>query len=155
VNLQLALVTTAQPTDCTLRRLDAPEEIRACYSEFMQGRIKIAPQQLVAVDAATAPPTVMWRWFRGVVVYRREDHVVVDNQVYQPGYRAPISVVRLPAILEVEVNVGDTVFYGPEPHGAVIDIAHERGPAHPARIAADLFPAIAEIYADLADERGA
>lgn len=148
MDLQLAIVTDARPTGCTLRRLDTDEDLPARYSGAVQGRIRVLPRQLVAVDTATDPPTVMWRWFRGVVVYRRDDHVVVDHHVYQPGFRAPISVVRLPDILEVAVQIGDEVWYSPEAAGVVIDTVSEGAPAHPARIAADLFPAIADIYAE-------
>lgn len=149
MNLRLALVTATRQADCTLRWLDSPEELRASYSMSVQGRIKIRPRQLVAVDTAPALPTVMWRWFRGVVVYQRDDHVVVDNHVYQQGFRAPISVVRLPDILETSVGVGDEVFYSPGTDGAVIDTTQGDGPAHPARLAADLFPAIADFYTEL------
>lgn len=151
MNLKFAVVTAARPNDCTLRWLDAPDELIARYSKAVHGRIRIVPRQLVAVDAATTPPSVMWRWFRGIVIYRRDAHVVVDNHIYQAGYRAPISVVRLPDILEVQVEVGDEVFYSLDTHGAVIDVVGEdrQCPAHPARIAADLLPALAEVYAEL------
>jgi hypothetical protein len=153
VNLKLAIVTTAGSADCTLRWLDDRGEHLAHYSPAMQGRIKIVPRQLVAVDTATTPPTVMWRWFRGIVILRRDDYVVVDNQIYQPGFRIPISVMRLPDVLEVDVPLGAEVFYSHEPHGAVIDVVVDDVPAHPARLAADMFPAIADVYAELR-ERG-
>lgn len=154
MHLRLALVTAARPSDCTLRWLDEPGELPARYSGAVQGRIRIVPGQLVAVDTATEP-TVVWRWFRGPVIYRRDDHVVVDNHVHQPGFRAPISVVRLPDILEDEVRLGDQVFYTLGEHGAVIDTARGDRPAHPARIAADLFPAIVDMYAERQSREGA
>jgi hypothetical protein len=154
MKLKLAVVTAVRPTDCTLCWLDAPEELRAQFSEAIQGRLRIMPHHLVVVDASTAPPTVVWRWFRGVVVYRREACVVVDNHVYQPGYAAPISLVRLPDTFELEVHVGDEVFYSHDPQGALIDLVRDDRPAYPERIAADLFPAIEEIYAERR-ERGA
>lgn len=153
MKLRLALVTAARPADCTIRWIDAPEELPAQYSAPMRGRIKLVPRQLVAADTTTTPPTVMWRWFRGVVILRRDTHVVVDHHVYQPGFRAPIGVARLPDILEVDVQVGQEVFYNLDTHGAVIDVVRGDGPAHPARIAADLFPAIADVYAER-HERG-
>lgn len=153
MKLRLALVSAARPTDCTLRWLATPTELTAHYSAPMQGRIKLCPRQLVAVDTAATPPNVLWRWFRGVVIYRRDDHVVVDNHVYQAGFRAPISVVRLPDALEVEVQVGDEVFYSLDTYGVVIDVVEHDLPAHPARIAADLFPALVDFYAEL-DEQG-
>lgn len=153
MELRLALMTAARPSDCAIRWLDEPGERPARYSTQMQGRVKIVPRQLVAVDTATAPPTVMWRWFRGVVILRRDDHVVVDNHVYQPGFRIPISVMRLPDVLEVDVQLGAEVFYSHEPQGAVIDVVAGDAPAHPARLAADMFPAIADVYAEFR-ERG-
>ncbi len=153
MDLRLALVTAAGPNDCMLRWLDEPEERPARYSPAMQGRIRVVPRQLVAADQLTTPPTVMWRWFRGVVILRRADHVVVDNHVFQPGFRIPISVMRLPDVLETDVALGAEVFYSHEPHGAVIDLVVDDGPAHPARLAADMFPAIAEVYAEYR-ERG-
>ena len=148
MNLRLAIVTAARATDCSLTWLDQAEELTARYSPAFNKRLKTAPQQLVAVDTATKPPTVMWRWFRGVVLYRRASFVVVDNEVYQPGFRIPIGVMRLPDILEVEIHVGDEVYYSHTPGGVVIDIVANNRPAHPARIATDLFPAIADMYAE-------
>jgi len=153
MNLTLAIVSQSSPSDCALQLLDRPGELHAGYGPAVRGRIRIVPGQLVAVDMAADRPSVMWRWFRGVVILRRDDHVVVDNHVFQPGFRIPISVARLPDILEVDVRVGDEVFYGAEPYCAVIDVARDGRPAHPARIAADLFPAIADVYAERA-ERG-
>jgi hypothetical protein len=152
MDLRLAIVTAAGPQDCTLRWLDQPGEHPARYSPEMQGPVRIVPRQLVAVDTATAPPTVMWRWFRGVVILRRDDHVVVDNQVYLPGFRIPFSVMRLPDVLEVDVPLGAEVFYSYEPYGAVIDVVVDDGPAHPARLAADMFPAVADVYAELREQ---
>lgn len=68
MNLKLAIVIAAGPTDCTLRWLDSSEEFPARYSDAAQGRIRFCARQLVAADSATSPPTVVWRWFRGIVV---------------------------------------------------------------------------------------
>jgi hypothetical protein len=155
MDLRLALVTAARPSDCAIRWLDEPGEHPAHYSPEMEGRVRVAPGQLVAVDSAVASPTVMWRWFRGVVILCRDDYVVVDNHVYQPGFRIPISVLRIPDALEVDVPLGTEVFYGHDPHGAVIDVVVGDMPAHPARVAADLFPAIADIYAERRARGGA
>jgi hypothetical protein len=152
MDLRLALVTAAGPAECTLRWLDEPTERPARYSLAMQGRIKVVPHQLVAVDTEITPLTVMWRWFRGVVILRHDDHVVVDNHVYQPGLRIPISVMRLPDVLEVDVPLGAEVFYSHEPHGVVIDVVAGDAPAHPTRVAADMFPAIADVYAEFREQ---
>jgi hypothetical protein len=152
MNLRLAIVTAASPADCSLRWLDEAGEHPAHYSPAMQGRIRVVPRQLVAVDITPTTPSVMWRWFRGVVILRRDDYVVVDNHVYQPGFRIPFSVLRLPDVLEVDVPLGAEVFYSYEPNGAVIDVVVGDAPAHPARLAADMFPAIADVYAELREQ---
>ncbi|NJO82243.1 MAG: hypothetical protein HC828_05145 [Blastochloris sp.] len=148
MEMRLALMIDARPEDCTIRWIDTDQNVTAQYSLPVRNRIKLCPQQLVAVHVATTPPSVVWRWFRGVVIYRRADYVVVDNHVYQAGFRFPISVVHLPDILEDDVQIGDEVFYSVDLHGAVIDTLHAGRPAHPARIGHDLFPAISEVYAE-------
>lgn len=148
MHLRLGLVSDAGPAGCTISWLDERETRPAQYGPSVKDRIKVRPRQLVAVDTAVEPPAVVWRWFRGVVLMRRDRYVVVDNHVYQPGLRAPLGLVHLPDILEVEVQVGDEVFYSLEPGGAVIDTVADGRPAHPVRIAADLLPIIAEIYAE-------
>jgi hypothetical protein len=149
MNLKLALVVAPGQTDCTIRWLDQDTLITARYSAAVQDRIKIRPSQLVAVDTEAATPTVMWRWFRGRVEYRQEDYVVVNNRLYQPSHHHPISVVRLPDVVAEDVQVGDEVFYTTNDDGAVADTIEEGHPAHPERIGADLFPAIAAVYAEM------
>lgn len=155
MHIRLALVSAARPTGCTVRLLGEQGPVEARYSPAVQGRVKVRPRQLVAVDMAAETPTVLWRWFRGVVVYRQGTHVVVDNRRYQPAYRHPISVARLPEELEVEPGIGDEVFYSLGVDGVVIDGVADDGPAHPGRIAADLFPAIEDAYAEIRAGEGA
>ena len=76
----------------------------------------------------------------------------VKRIVYQPGFRIPLSVIRLPDVLEGAVPLGTEVFYSSELHGAVIDVVAGDVPAHPARLAADMFPAIAEVYAEFREQ---
>lgn len=149
MNLRLAVVTAARPTGCTIRWLGEQGPTEARLSAAAQGRVKIRAGQLVAVDIAGEAPTVMWRWFRGAVVYREGTHVVVETRRYQPDHRAPISVARLPEELEEQPALGDEVFYTLGPEATVIDGVAGDGPAHPGRIAADFFPTIAEIYAEM------
>jgi hypothetical protein len=150
MNLKLAIVVAPGQTDCVIRWLDQDAPITARYSAAVQDRIKIRPHQLVAVDTEAAAPTVMWRWFRGRVEYRQEDYVVVNNRPYQPSHHHPISVVRLPDVVAEEVQVGDEVFYTTNNRdGAVADTVEGGRPAHPERIGADLFPAIAAVYAEM------
>lgn len=45
----------------------------------------------------------MWRWFHGVVILRRDDHVMGDHHIHQSGFRIPFNVLRLPDVLEGDV----------------------------------------------------
>jgi hypothetical protein len=147
--LRLALVSRSDEQGCDVRWMDEEGLHAVGYSAPVQNRVKIRPGQLVAVDMEATPPAIVWRWFRGPVVYRVEDYVVVNNRVYQTGFRFPISVVRIPEAVEVEVGLDDEVFHSHGPDGVVIDTVVDGRPAHPARIAADLFPALEETYAEI------
>jgi hypothetical protein len=152
MRFKLALVSEAHLEGCAIRWLDEDGVHPAGYSAPVLNRIKIRPRQLVAVDTSSAPPAIVWRWFRGVVVYREQDYVVVDNHRYQAGFRFPISVVRLPEALEVDVGLGAEVYYSLGIDGVVVDTVEAERPAHPERLATDLFPALEDACAEFEQE---
>jgi len=150
MHLTLALVVAVMPHTCDIRWLDSNELTTAQIAPAMhEQRINIQPQQLVAVDRATTPAQIVWRWFRGRVDYQVDGYAVVNNHVYQAGARAPISIARVPDELDLTLAIGDEVFYSLGTDGVVVDIAVDGSPLHAQRLGADLFPAIEEIYADL------
>jgi hypothetical protein len=150
MRLALAVVVAVMPHTCDIRWLDSDEITTAQIAPAMhEHRIKLRPRQLVAVDMAAAPAQIVWRWFRGRVDYQMDGYVVVNNHVYQAGFRVPISVARVPAELGLALAIGDEVFYSLDTDGVVVDIAVDGSPLHAQRLGADLFPAIEEIYADL------
>jgi hypothetical protein len=146
MNLTLATVT-ATADDCQVVTLDG-RPLVARYSRLVRDRIKIRPRQLVAIDESPDGPQVVWRWFRGPVLMLADGYAVVDYRPYQPGFRYPIGVAAVPEHLSDSVTVGAEVFYSTHEDGAIIAVAHEGGLADPARIAADLFPAIEQVYAE-------
>ena len=150
MHLTLAMVVAVMPHTCDIRWLDSNELTTAQIAPAMhEQRIKIQPQQLVAVDTAAEPAQIVWRWFRGRVDYQVDGYAVVNNHVYQAGARAPISIARVPDELDLTLAIGDEVFYSLGTDGVVVDIAVDGSPLHAQRLGADLFPAIEEIYADL------
>ena len=153
MNFELAIVCSVAPDGCQVQLLGSATPIDAGYAAPVLDRIKLRPRQLVIVDMGAAPPEVVWRWFRGQVVYRAGDQAVVDNHRYQPGYRDQISLARVPDALETPITVGDEVFYSRDPGGPIVDLAIDGLPAHPARLRADLFPALEDMYAELAERR--
>jgi hypothetical protein len=152
MKLELAIVLSAAPEGCRVQPLDGDRIIEAAYAAPVFGQIKIRPRQLVILDIGAAPPQVVWRWFRGPVVYRAAEQVVVDNRRHQPGYRDQISVVRVADVLETPLDVGDEVFYSLGEDGVVVDVAIDGRPAHPARLRADLFPALEDLYAEMNEQ---
>lgn len=147
MNLTLAIVVETTPDGCHVESTDG-RRLFARYSRLVLNRVRVCARQLVAVDEAPATPEVAWRWFRGPVLMLADGYAVVDYRPYQPGFRYPLGVVAIPEHLGEAVAVGDEVFFTTHEDGAVAAVVREGRPADPARIAADLFPAIAQIYAE-------
>jgi hypothetical protein len=147
MNLSLATVLSVSPDGCQIETLDG-RTLSARYSSRVINRIRIVPRQLVAVDSAPDTPEVVWRWFRGPVLLLVDGYAVVDYRVYQPGFHYPISVALVPEHLRDLVAVGDEVFYTTHEDGAIAAVLRDGRPHDPAHIAADLFPAIEQVYAE-------
>jgi hypothetical protein len=147
MNLTLAIITETAPDGCHIETLDG-RALFARYSHLVLNRIKIRPRQLVAVDEAPDGPQIVWRWFRGPVLMLADGYAVVDCRPYQPGFRYPIEVARVPEHLLGSVVIGAEVFYTHGEDGAIAAVVQSDRPADPARIAADLFPAIEQLYAE-------
>lgn len=151
MDLSLATVLDCAPTGCQVQPLDAPAPLFAHYSRLVVGRIRIQPGQLVALDRSGGAPEIVWRWFRGPVRMLADGFAVVDYRPYQAGSRCPLGVVRVPEHLLAAVAVGDEIFYNhahDSSEGAIAAVVVDGRPADPGRIAADLFPAIEQVYAE-------
>jgi hypothetical protein len=147
MNLTRAIVAEATPDGCHIETLDG-RALFARYSHLVLNRIKIRPRQLVAVDQASDGPQIVWRWFRGPVAMLADGYAVVDHRPHQARYRLPLGIVLVPEHLSDAVTVGAEVFYTTHEHGAIAAVARDGRPADPGRIAADLFPAIEQVYAE-------
>ncbi len=147
MNLSLAIVTAVSPDGYQVETVDG-RALLARLSQRALNRIRVVPHQLVAVDSAPATPEVVWRWFRGPVLMLADGYAVVDYRPYQPGFRYPIGVTQVPDHLRDLVAVGDEVFYTTHENGAIAALLRDGRPHDPARVAADLFPAIEQVYAE-------
>jgi hypothetical protein len=147
MNLTLAIVAEATPDGCHIETLDG-RALFARYSRLVLNRIKIRPRQLVAVDEAPDGPQIVWRWFRGPVLLLADGYAVVDCRRFQPGFRYPMEIARVPEHLLDAVAVGEEAFYTHGEEGAIAAAVQDGRPADPGRIAADLFPAIEQVYAE-------
>jgi hypothetical protein len=147
MNLSLAIITEPTPEGCHIETIDG-RALFARYSRLVLDRIKVRSQQLVVIDEAPGGPEIVWRWFRGPVLMLADGYAVVDHRPYQRGFRYPIGVTAVPDHLSDAVAVGDEVFYTTHEDGTIAAVVRDGRPADPARIAADLFPAIEQVYAE-------
>ena len=91
--LALALVVDRATDGCTVRVLGEPDARRAGYAAPFRTRAgSLQPGWLVAVDTASSPPEVVWRWFPATVLAVHRDgvrlaeshHGVVDAAAVEP-----------------------------------------------------------------------
>jgi len=141
VTLELAIVFACNKTGCGVSLVKDNAAIEAPYSSLVQDRIKIQPQQLVAIDTDTNPPEIVWRWLRAAVIELSGDIIVVDDML---GHPAKVSLVPdLPLTLELD----DEVWVCSTGRDYEIhDIILDGKPAHPNRMLEYITPIVEEIY---------
>ena len=141
MNLELAIVFACNKTGCRVRLVEGNSTIEAMYSSLVQDRIKIQPQQLVAIDTDTNPPEIVWRWLRAAVIEHSPDVIVVDDM---QGHPAKVSLVPdLPLTLEID----DEVWVCSTGRAYEIhDIILDGKPTHPNRMLEYITPIVEEIY---------
>ena len=147
VDLALGVVRSCAADGCDVEPLAGGPPWRAGYSDAVRNRIRVRPGDLVAVDAAG--PTIVWRWWSGVVEATGTDGTVtVSREV--TGTRADETgratfEVDLPADLATGVDVGETVWFGTEEDRRKVVVA-VAGPEAEAGASAK-FPAIRQAIA--------
>ncbi len=141
MKLELAVVITCHETGCHVRMLADDVPVEMLYSSLVKDRIKIQPEQLVAVDTDANPPVIVWRWLRAAVIELTPDIVVVDDM---KGYAAKVSPVSsLPLTLEIDDEVwACSTGRDYEMH----DIISDGKPTHPNRMLKYITPIIEDIY---------
>ncbi len=147
MNLELAVAESCGPTSCRVRSVTDGSTIEAVYGARVQDTIKVRPGDLVALDQATQPPEVVWRWWHGTVERIDGDCAEVSRNHNQPtpehSRRRSDQLPVTPA-LAGRLRPGDTVFFGGASR-SVLDVAREGVPTHPEWLTAT-FPAIVAQY---------
>lgn len=145
LDLHAGIATSCDPEGCLVRLLGSGATVRARYSPLVLNRIKIRPDQLVAIDTASTP-TVVYRWFLGRVEAVERESIAVRrcNAAGEPT--CPDRLDRLPAPAGLAIVPGDRVFYTPGDGGRLWDKAQKGVPANLARIRR-AFPQIEALYA--------
>jgi len=115
--------------------------IEAVYSTLVQDRIKIQPQQMVAIDMTTNPPEIVWRWLRAAVIEISTGITVVDDM---QGHPAEVKITPdLPLMLELDDEVwACSTGSDYEIHDIILD----GKPTHPNRMLDYILPIIEGIY---------
>jgi len=145
VKLELAIVLACNKTGCRAAPLQDNSHLEAHYSSLVQDRVKIHPEQLVAINMDTKPPEIVWRWIRAVVIELAADVIVVDDM---QGHPAKVSLVPdLPLTLTLDDGVWAC---GTGHEFEIHDIILDGKPTHPRRLLKYIAPIIEEIYQGLA-----
>lgn len=141
MKLELAIVLACNKIGCRVVPLKNNSPIETRYSSLVQDRIKIQPEQLVAINTDTNPPEIVWRWIRAAVIELAADIIVVDDV---KGHPAKVSLV---ADLPLTLELGDEVWACSTGHACEIhDIILDGKPPHPNRLLNYITPIIEEIY---------
>lgn len=141
MNLELAIVSTCHKTGCHVARVKDNSFVEAVYSALVQDRIKIQPEQLVAIDTDADPPEIVWRWLRAAVIELGADIVVVDDM---KGHPAKVSLVSdLPLTLAIDDEVW-TCSTGRDYE--IHDLILDGKPTDPNRLLKYITPIVEEIY---------
>lgn len=140
MDLVFATVLSRDEKGCTIRYLAGDQTpVWVPYSAAVTEHIYIRRRELVAVNRATEPPQIVWRWIRAEVLELRGDRVVAGSH----GLCAEMT----PRDLTLPLKKGDAVWvggYGGEKY--IEDLARGDGPADPDGLAAVAFPLIEARY---------
>lgn len=141
MKLELAIVTQCHSNGCDVTLCKNNQSVKATYSPLVKDRIHIQPRQLVALDSATEPPEIVWRWLKGVVIELSDQSIIVDDLEGHP------ATVTLPAKLPLELNLNADVWTCGTGKGYEIhDLCFEGKPSQPDRLLKYITPIIKEIY---------
>jgi hypothetical protein len=141
MNLELALVISCTNKGCLVRTVNGDELVETCYSALVQDRIKIKPDQLVAIDKSVDPPEIMWRWVSAIVDRIEDERILVSD-----GKCTLISHAIVHA-LNLDLEPDDDVWVCNVGHDFEVHDNIVRGkPEHPERLLAYIEPTIISTY---------
>ncbi len=149
MKLTLAIVLECFPTECRVQLLEDSTPITVHYSAPVQARIKIYPDQLVALDTNPTIPEVVYRWHYVKVEQLKGDKVIIIDPHGQ------LRELGTAPGLPVAPQVNDWVFAtlgGYVDQGEIFDIAVDGRPTHPAYLSNYAFSKVEEFYQKMAPE---
>ena len=142
MNLELALTKSCTDMDCMVKLLKSGDEIEAKYSALVQNRIKIQPQQLVAIDTSLQTPEIIWRWINAIVIEVNDNSVGIKGSTGKTDFAS--RVTRLP----LNLSIGDEVWFcSTDQDLEVHDLSIDGEPVHPRQLLKYITPIIERVYA--------
>lgn len=143
MKLQLAIVSSCTDTGCQVQFLADNARVDADYSEPVKDYdIVVKSGDLVAVNRATEPPQVVFRWWLTRVERVRGEQIFTGDLC---GRSQPLTMAEG---LKVSVAAGDEVFIA---FGQVHDVCIDGRLANPDRLRAAFFPEIRAMYQRMED----
>lgn len=141
MNLELALNVSCNDTGCHVLLVRNDEVIDTKYSHLVQDRIRIKPQQLVAIDTSQQIPELVWRWVRAIVIEVNETSLGIKGGSGRVDFASRVSQLAL------NLSIGDEVWFCKtdqdlEVHDQIMD----GKPAHPDQLLEYITPIIERVY---------
>ena len=144
LNLELGTVVECDDEGCRVQLVESRNVITAAFSQKVKDAIRIRQQQLVAVNTATEPAEIRWRWFIGEVEST-------------DGETASVRRLDLPAgscevVLNrdgVKVAPGDLVYYGHGESWGIVSRVLDGVPADRSGMAKRYLPEVAAFLQNL------
>jgi hypothetical protein len=142
MNLELALTKSCTNMDCLVKLLKSGDDIEAKYSALVQNRIKIQPQQLVAIDTNLQIPEIIWRWISAIVIEVNENSVGIQGGTGKTDFASRV------AILPLNLSIGDEVWFCKTDQDLEVhDLSIDGEPVHPQQLLEYITPIIERVYA--------
>ncbi len=150
MNLQLAIAETCSPDGCQVKLLTDGRSLSATYLPRMKGRVFVHPGQLVALDMASTPPVIAWRWHRMKVAAVQPGGARLDDR----GVNQVTGVIAQG--LALDLQPGQTVFVNGNQEGAceihgllAVDAQSGEKLSQPEQFEQVILPRIAAILANM------
>lgn len=142
MNLELAVTVSCTDMGCQVKLISNDEVIETKYSKLVHDRIRIEPQQLVAIDTSLQIPEIIWRWVRAIVIEVNESSVGIK------GGSGKVDFTSRVAKLPLKLSIGDEVWFcntdqDLEVHDQIIN----GEPSHPNQLLEYITPIIERVYA--------
>lgn len=128
MHLELATVVDCDDTGCRVQLIDTSERLTAVYSQKVKDVIRIRQKQLVAINTATQPAEISWRWNIGEVESVEGNSVQIRRLDLPAGQTEEVSNAD-----GMQVRLGDLVFYA---HGEAGTIVSQVAGGQPTDVAA-------------------